>query len=365
MAPRKRSFVKRDLPTNLYENKGYYSWQDPRTGKRYPLGRDKKAAIRQANEANFAINDELSRARLVDRLTGEGERTFENFVPVYEALLDKRKMAESTRKWRKQRLQKVKEALGKHLLARITTLQIANFIDNIEAQGKGRMAQVYRSELMDFFRMAQTKGWTDANPVTVTRAAEVEVKRERLTLEVFKAIYAKALDMEPWVANSMALALVTAQRREDISELQFKRDAHDDFLWVNQGKGGTKLKIPLKLRLTAVGWSIEEIIGRCRDDVVSRYLIHSAKKHAKAKPGDKLHPSSLSAGFAKARELAVIENSLQWHGTPPTFHELRSLSKRLYTAQGIDTKILLGHKTQQMADLYNDVRGFEWLEVKL
>lgn len=51
--------------------------------------------------------------------------------------------------------------------------------------------------------------------------------------------------------------------------------------------------------------------------------------------------------------------------TPTTFHEQRSLSERLYRAQGIDTKILLGHKTQSTTDRYNDDRGKEWTKLAI
>ncbi|MFC2588560.1 MAG: hypothetical protein ACFNZS_01050 [Ottowia sp.] len=36
---------------------------------------------------------------------------------------------------------------------------------------------------------------------------------------------------------------------------------------------------------------------------------------------------------------------------------MRSLAERLYRAQGVDTRILLGHRRQQMTDRYNDDRG--------
>ena len=45
---------------------------------------------------------------------------------------------------------------------------------------------------------------------------------------------------------------------------------------------------------------------------------------------------------------------------PTRFHEQRSLSERLYRAQGIDTKTLLGHKVQASTDKYNYSSGREW-----
>ncbi|EFE93974.1 hypothetical protein HMPREF0758_4069 [Serratia odorifera DSM 4582] len=36
---------------------------------------------------------------------------------------------------------------------------------------------------------------------------------------------------------------------------------------------------------------------------------------------------------------------------------------RLYRAQGINTQHLLGHKSQQQTDRYNDDRGKDWLTI--
>ena len=67
---RRRSALTRDLPPNLYVRGGYYSWTDPRDGKVYSLGKDKRQAINEAIEANHALTDSLERARLVNRLDG-------------------------------------------------------------------------------------------------------------------------------------------------------------------------------------------------------------------------------------------------------------------------------------------------------
>ena len=50
-------------------------------------------------------------------------------------------------------------------------------------------------------------------------------------------------------------------------------------------------------------------------------------------------------------------------GTPATFHEQRSLSERLYRAQGVNTKDLLGHKNQIQTDKYHDDRGKDWIKI--
>lgn len=48
---------------------------------------------------------------------------------------------------------------------------------------------------------------------------------------------------------------------------------------------------------------------------------------------------------------------------PPTFHETRSLSMRLYAEQGVNVQALSGHKDPAMTAIYTDSRGSEWLRV--
>ncbi|MCL5459995.1 hypothetical protein M3M33_15260, partial [Loigolactobacillus coryniformis] len=55
---------------------------------------------------------------------------------------------------------------------------------------------------------AQQLGWMDSNPADITKAHKVKVKRARLTLETWQAIYAKAPDVAPWLPRAMRLALV-------------------------------------------------------------------------------------------------------------------------------------------------------------
>jgi hypothetical protein len=90
----------------------------------------------------------------------------------------------------------------------------------------------------------------------------------------------------------------------------------------------------------------------------------------RAKPGTPVNPQRLSKVFKEARDLA----GLTWpefdedgrKQTPPSFHEIRSLAKRLYTDQGnVDTKALLGHRDDRTAAMYSDSRGAEWLTVKV
>ncbi|EOJ8429320.1 hypothetical protein ACM43E_004821 [Escherichia coli] len=120
-----------------------------------------------------------------------------------------------------------------------------------------------------------------------------------------------------------------------------------------------KLAIPLNLRCDAIGMTLAEVISKCRDRVVSPYLIHHVKHHAYGKAGSHVPEKTISKYFKEARDKANIDWPKDCIALPP-FHEQRSLSSRTYKAQGIDVKTLLGHKTEAMSTMYGDDRGLEW-----
>ncbi|EAA6491013.1 integrase, partial [Salmonella enterica] len=110
----------------------------------------------------------------------------------------------------------------------------------------------------------------------------------------------------------------------------------------------------------ALGLTLRDVVSKCRDAVISKYLVHFRHTTSQANRGDQVSTSSLTSTFKKARD----RSGLKWDkGSPPTFHEQRSLSERLYREQGVDTQKLLGHKSRKMTDKYNDDRGKDWVIV--
>lgn len=154
------------------------------------------------------------------------------------------------------------------------------------------------------------------------------------------------------------LALVTGQRRSDIAAIG-PGHVWDGLLHVEQIKTGTRIALPLDLRLDVLGKSIGDVLDEC-----ASYAGPGAT-FLRRKSGRPLVDASLSARFEEAREGA----GLAWQdGHPPSLHECRSLSERLYRAQGVDTRVLLGHKHQSMTDIYNDDRGLngkQWQVLQL
>ncbi len=370
--------MRRDLPDNLYERAGYYSWRNPDTGREYGIGRDKAQAIAEARDANRFLEDK-SAGHLVQRLAGD-VRTLAAFKDRYEEVVAAKPLAKNTRYNRKWQLGQILEGLGDVVVgprqedATEITRRAAKFLQAFEKEGKLRTAQALRTRLIEMFAAMAAEGWIAVNPIEVIEVQAPKVRRQRLTLDDFWKIHKAALEHQPaWCARAYELALVTLQRREEIAPMQF-RHVIDARLHVEQAKSTDaatgivemRLRIPVALRLHAVGWSIDDIIKRCRDDVVSKYLIHHGARterrgRGRAKPGSPVHFQTITGAFREARELAGI--TVAPGKTPPTYHELRSLGIRLYKKQGYDPQALAGHKDPDTTATYADNRGREWVDV--
>ncbi len=365
---RRRSIKTRGLPANLYETNGYFRWRDPRTDVWYGLGRDRRSAISQAIEANHEVEGSRGKRTLVDRLTVGKDNSVSAWCDRYKEMADAKKeagkIAKATHDSIGQRLAKVRTAWSDMRLDAITTRDVAEFLDTWERDGKARMAQAMRSFLIDFFKAAQTKGWLTSNPADATKAPEVNTMRARLSLDDFKAIHAIAVkDYAPWLSRAMELALLTGLRPEDLAAIG-PRDVRDGKLWVipkKTQKHGVRICMPLTLRLNAVSWSLGEVIGRCKDRVLSRHFLHHSAHAGRAKPGDPIRLKTISVWFAEARDKAGVKAPAG--KTPPSFYEIRSLAERLHHDQGVNTQALLGHKQPATTALYHDLRGSEWIEV--
>lgn len=365
MSPRRRSERKRGWPKHLYERDGYYSWRNPLTREEFGIGRDKGSAFEQAMEANRHIIGLTDKPRLIHRLTGDGERSVEAWNIKYQAAIAKQDYAVMTLRSYKTLGARLVRMLGADTpVGSIKALAVSGMLEAVVLEGKARTAQSLRGFAQGWFREARVAGWTEESPVGDTRlSVSVGVKRARLTLDVFMRLYDSTDPV--WLKNAVALALVSGQRREDVAEAQFK-DFHDGGWWCVQhsekGANPHRVFIPLDLRLDAFGMSLGDVVAQCRrTGVVSKYLVHQTVHRGNSPVGRKIWIDTLSHRFADAVEALAIDWSPK---TPPSFHEIRSLSERLYAAQGIDTQALLGHSDAATTALYHDSRGAEWTRIK-
>ncbi|EED0923392.1 tyrosine-type recombinase/integrase [Escherichia coli] len=352
-------------------NKVYWRYKHPVTGKFHALGTNETEAIAIATEANTRLAEQRTRQILAisDRIaTSKGKAiTTSTWLDRYQAIQDDRLKSGDIRlntyKQKAKPVSLLRERVGMKLISAVDVRDIAQLLDEYIAAGQPRMAQVVRSVLIDVFKEAQHYGEVPPgyNPALATKQPRRKITRQRLSLEEWKKIFDIADASHRYMGNAMLLALVTGQRLGDISKMKFS-DIWDDHLHVEQEKTGSKIAIPLSLRLNTINWSLRDIIARCRDYAVSPYLVHFFRSTSQAERGAQVKSNTLTMNFSKARDLAGID----WgDGTPATFHEQRSLSERLYREQGIDTQKLLGHKSPNQTARYHDDRGKDWVTLAI
>ncbi|MBB3258198.1 hypothetical protein F4827_003066 [Paraburkholderia bannensis] len=344
-------------PDNLHEPRsGYYTWRDPRDGQTHILGRIPLAqAIYEATEANVIVDNAKATRSLAERLSDSG-RTVND-------LLDKMPTAgkATTLSSRRYYDKEIRNAFGGKLCRELTVQDASDLLESIKARGKLRFAQAVRSRLIGICTKGVALGWMDRNVAEITETFKVKVQRKRLTLEQFNAIFEKAPKIADWLQDAMLLALVSGQDRSTVGRWRVDWTVGDVVI-VHRSKTEANIAIPLALRMNAIGMSLQDVIDRCMSSgVKSEFLIHHRRRHVRVYPGSHVRYQRISHYFSEARDLAEITGE-----NAPTFHEIRSLSKRLYMEQGgVDTKALLGHSTDQIAALYANTRGLEPIKVKI
>lgn len=374
-AARKRIASRRNWPANLRMNAdGYYSYQQPGTGKSFGIGKDFRIACAEVRTLNAEVERRNGQVSLMNRVLGS-VMTLSAWCDAYEKEHSAGK--QNTVRGMQSQLRAIKTAkFANQNLAHIQPKEIADFVKDCIAERGAPMAGIIRRRLEEVFREGIANGLIEPgkNPVEAITKPVSTVTRNRLTLQDFVRMHEKSREDKerPWMTNLLELALVSGQRREDLGAMMFEQ-SKDGFLWVEQSKGRegnkTHLKIPLSLRLDALDWSIEDILRRCRDNVVSKYVLHYSKRMGAAAPGSKIGLSTLSEQFSVVRDAVILDRKMTVPEgkTPPSLHEVRSLAARLYTEQYGEkfAQALLGHKSSSMTDLYRDVRGREWTEIKL
>ncbi|WP_082720913.1 phage integrase Arm DNA-binding domain-containing protein [Burkholderia sp. ABCPW 14] len=356
MAARPRMRKHANFPDNLHQPRpGYFTWRDPRDGKTHILGRVPLAqAIHEAQEANLAITAGTTKS-LAERIAYESHTVAD--------LLEKMPVSpkEETAKSRRYLDKIIRSKVGTVECAELRTKHLAELLEATVADDKTATAKILRARLVAVCKRGMALGWMDANPATMTESVRVKVKRRRLKLEEFQAILDVAPKVADWLSNAMLLALVSGQDRSTIARWP-RKCVYDGFARIHRTKTGVNVEIPVGLRLDAIGMSLQDVITRCRSTgVISKYLVHHVVVKNGTKRGDPVSLSKISVSFAEARLIAGIAGD-----DAPTFHEIRSLAKRLYEKQGgVDTKALLGHLSDQSAATYLDSRGLEPIRVKL
>ena len=364
------------LPINLHRKldkrtgKTYYTYRNPSTGTVHGLGTDAEAAHRDACALNSAIYASIRSAALSSIITPATESVkIEKVIASHLEYCKSLGLAKNTMRLKLSYCNKLKAALtpDKSIMD-VTVTDLAELLD--EYDDRPRTRQSLRTEAVEVWKTALHNGWATVNVANMTRTNKAAVKRSRLTLEDFHKIHSAALTLpNKWIARSMELALLTAQRVSDIRAMEFKKLNSStawlagDELCVMQIKSQLKTKILIPLDIGLNDWTIRSVMKSCQSNIITRWIIHHSTHHGGAKPGMNVSLGSISRSFAEARDLAGVAGGSE---NPPTFHEIRSLSIRLYKEKfgPAFAQAIAGHKNAKTSSLYADVRGAEWVQVK-
>ena len=359
---RRRSRARAGFPRNLYENKGYFSWRNPLTNDYFPMGRNRAKAFEDALALNLHLAKQQGHVSAVERVFGS-KQTVTAWEEKYQPIIAKRGLTKETRSNYLAHSRRIMKALGTKPIRSVTAHNVAEFLEAIaEGEGLPRTAQAVRQYMRLSFETAVSEGWIDANPVRKNIIiGDKSAKRARLSLEVFMKVYETA--PTEWLRNAMALALTSAQRREDVARAKYK-DFRDGGWWLEQSSEKTdhphRIFIPIDLRPSGF-LSLGEVVAQCRKPrTFSHYLVHQTIQRGASTVGRHLRLSTVSRAFTEAVEALGIDWSPK---TPPTFHEIRSLALRLYGDQGVNVQLLAGHSDPDTTAIYLNSRGQEYARV--
>jgi integrase len=288
-------------------------------------------------------------------------KTVAEWLPTFRQIIKDRGYNRQTLRNRAAALKFIEEHLGQRALGAIKPHEITTLLKTCSPHKAVRVL----GELRDVFTEAIANDEADANPASLVKPPRAPGIRKRLTLEVWQDMLLMAsLGQQRWVIAMLLLALHTGQRRADLAKMRFS-DVVDGHLRVEQQKKagkpmGARLAIPLSLRLECTGMTLGEVIEFCeRIATPGETLLRQIN-------GKPIEMSSLSARF---HELIVAVcgkdayRKYEW----PSLHEVRSLSARTYMSEGMPAQTvqtLLGHKNEEMTEVYLDDRGLTAAEYK-
>ena len=305
--------------------------------------------------------------------TAPAEPSLADWLKTYEGIISQRGYKDQTVRNRRTTLAHVRRLWGERPLRALKAHEVVSVLRKEFVPEHTSTAHRVLAELRDVYTEAIANGEAEMNPATYCKLPTHHVCRQRLRWETMQSMLRLAeASRQTWVLAMLLLALVTGQRRADLAKMRFDdviTDADGErFLRIEQqkhaGKGyGARVEIPLSLRLDVIGMSVGDVIKLCSScGAPGPTLLRKAG-------GGPIELSSLSTRFAETLAAVLGDTAPPVH-VRPTLHEARSLSARLYLAQGMEPQTLqtlLGHKHAEMTAIYTDDRGLsahEWRRVR-
>ena len=347
MVPRPRNKANKSLPQNLYfdSRRSTYRYRRPTDGKWFQFGADRIKAIDAAKQLNLEF---MRGADLVGAVLSASSESFASFLDTYEQqVLPPRELAKGTLSLYAVHFRRFRKQFEGKAVDQISIRMVAEMLDALTP----RTANQCRALLTDIFNHAAAKGLCPDNPAASTINRIEKKQRKRHTVEGLKAVREKS---PAWLRNAIDLALITAQRRTDILDMRFD-GVREGFLYVVQKKTAKSSDAAwIRFRVTD---ELQEVIARCRDNIVSPYLVHRKPERLKQKQAQtkdhwtKIEERYLTRAFKEAREAAGCYGGWK-EEEMPGFHEVRALSLHLYKKAGKNGQKIAGHASEGMTKNY-------------
>lgn len=353
--PRTRS--RAGWPDNLYPNRDGFKYRHPVTRRETWMGTDRAKAFAAARKLNALL---VQSDDLVARVAGPSETVADAIAVFRRDDMPGRKWSPKTAAEHEITLRRIERGIGADELAGLTVKRCASFIRDETTSARSR--QNLRLVLSWVLACAVEEGWIDFNPAEQTRKFAYERQRDRLTLELYRSIW----DAAPaWLRNAMDLSLLTLLRREDVVSARFA-DVRDGALCIVPSKTEGSTAVRLRIAMTP---DLEAVVARCRDAVLSPYLVHRLPEKARPqgmRAKARVHhtqvmPEQLTREFASVRDALGVTGK-----TAPTFHEIRSLGGALLKQAGWtleQVQALMGHASEEMTKVYLAGHEAPWIDV--
>lgn len=352
-------------------------------GIRKSLGKDRDQAIQIAVEYNRIMRPSVGLS--VDELIKEsggifGETTaFSGFA---DHLLDTIIQEESPSKGLVETMSSDIERIKTYFFdIPCSDITLEHVNDYLNEYHHGASANVYNrkiSFLEKLFAYAVDQSLMEDNPASRKKKKRLARKvRQRLSLDAFNTIHASA---PLWLQTAMDLSLQTTQARLEISRIKYSVKAPKlgqcGCVWLEEPKNGIygtlfihRQKVQEKEAAHVaipIGEKIKAIIEKSRDGILCPYVVHrrpvrDVKQSKETDHKYQLDPNYLSRSFSKLRDMLELFDHLE-PAQRPTYHEIRALSARLFTDQGIDPQGRMAHTDSKSTKVY--IRDhLEWTEV--
>jgi len=352
---RSRKSGRKDFPANLYrESDGRFRYRNPLTKKTTSFGKVSKLdAFKAANK----LNGMLYQAPDLIKAVTQGGNVGDYITRWKKEVLPTLKLAESSRSQYAGYCITLKALVGAYRFSDLTTKIIFDSL----ADSTPSVRIMLLSRLRAILNHAIGAGELETSPADKVGAVEYEKTRLPLTEETFRAVREVA---PQWLKNTMDIALLTLQREGDVINM-LKTAKRDGCLYVIQQKTKQYPTGHIKIKISP---ALAEALDRCRDNVISPYIIHKPKPDRGKAPAE--HWSYISTKkVMKAFKIATkaCGEFDDWEpGTVPTFHEIRGLGIRLIEDQeGELPQELAGHADIAQTAEYAKAPGrVKWIEAE-